>query len=285
MPRTLRQRGPDMWFHVFNRGSDRQDLFHDAADFAAFEQLVGDAVDEFAIEFHGLALMTNHFHALVHSADDVLTQSFHLIAGTYASRYNRRYERTGPLFDGRFRSCPIETDDHLLTVSRYVHRNPEAIVGPRALAAYRWSTFGAYTGSRSEPPWLTTGAVLDQFGGSRSRYRQFVEDGAECVDDVTPATLRPRGAMSDVERAVSVAAGVDVESLHRSRRGALNEARLVAILLIHERRLASSEEIAARFEMGTSSAARAASRRARALRSSEPSFRSLCERATALLAS
>ncbi len=272
-----------MWFHIYNRGADRQDLFEDDADFAAFEAMIADAVDRFGIEFHGLALMTNHFHALVHCPDDVLTESFHRIGGCYAARYNHRYERTGPLFDGRFRSVPIETDDHLLTVSRYVHRNPEAIVGSRLLTAYRWSTFGAYVGSRPEPPWLRTAFVLEQFGHDRSRYRGFVEDGPPGDDTYDPAQVDADFAVAAIEHAVAEAAGVGVDELYRSRRRVLNEPRLAAILLIHERRLASSSELASRFEMGTASAARAAARRARTLRSAQPTFRSLCDRATALL--
>lgn len=268
-----------MWFHIFNRGVDRQDLFHDDCDYRAFEELVADAVDRFGIEVHGLTLMTNHFHALVHCTDDRVSESMQRIQAIYAGRYNHRYQRTGSLFESRFKSRPIATDEHLLTVSRYVHRNPVAIVGERALAAYRWSSYGPYIGRRSTPGWLSTAMVLDQFGGDANRYQRFVEDEPSTA---VPSRTVPL-SIHHVEGAVAQAAGVDVATLHVSRRRTPNDPRLAAIWLIHDRRLASAAEIAERFGLGSPSSARAAAQRARALRVTDDRFRRLCDRATAAL--
>ena len=272
-----------MWFHIHNRGADRQDLFHDDADHLAFETLLADAVDRFGIEIHAWCQMTNHFHGLVFCPDDVLAETMHRVCGIYGGRYNARYRRTGPLFDGRYSSKPITSDEQLLQTSRYIHRNPSAIVGDRALAAYRWSTLGAYVGSRAAPVWLHTAFTLRLFHGDRDRYRTFVgEEQPLGVPDRIDGGCRVVD-LDDVECAVAEAARVPREQLHESRRSVVNQPRLAAILLMSERRIATATAIAAHFGLGTPTTARTAARRARVLRESDPSFRRLVERAAAVL--
>lgn len=269
-----------MWFHVVNRGADRQDIFHDDADHLTFESLLADAVDRFGIEIHAWCQMTNHFHGLVHCPDDVLPETFHRICSIYAGRYNRRYARTGPLFENRYKSKPVIDDSQLLQTSRYIHRNPEPIVGPRALAAYRWSSLGVYLGSRPAPDWLTTGFLLDQFANDPAKYRAFVEHGPPC-DEV--AVMFDAGAntpsIDDIVEAVAAAADVDVTALYRSRPPIANWPRLAAILLIIERRVSTAPEVAEHFAMGSATTARTAARRARVQRAADESFRQLVERA------
>ncbi len=282
MPRQPRLRGPDMWFHIFNRGADRQDLFHDDHDFIAFEGLLDESTRRFGIQIHADALMTNHYHLLTHCPKDVLSSAMHWIGTSYAGRYNRRYARTGPLFEGRFRSVPVVSDAQLLHTSRYVHKNPAAIVGDRAIAAYRWSSLGAYVGTRPTPAWLSTDAVLEQFSHDCERYRTFVD--AEIVLGELPEAIDgPRLSVVDIESAVSVVADLDAGALQRPDRGAISWPKLAAIVLTTEERAAPSAEIAARFGLPTAGAARAAARRGRALRESDPGFRRFCDRVTAVL--
>lgn len=271
-----------MWFHVFNRGVDRQDIFHDDDDFLSFESLVADAVDRFGIEVHGLVAMTNHFHALVHCTDDTLSESLHRVQSIYAGRYNHRYERTGSLFANRFKSVPIATDEHLLVVSRYIHRNPVDIVGERALTAYRWSTLAPYLGSRPTPAWLTTDAVLAYFGGDRARYGTFV-DIADEADGVAAMITGAGWTIDDVERSVATAAHVDAQALHERTSRVIPLPQLAAVVIAVDRRVATAAEIADRYEMPTASAARRAASRGRALRATNADFATLCEQATAQL--
>ena len=272
-----------MWFHVYNRGADRQDLFHDDADHLAFEALLADAVDRFGIEIHAWCQMTNHFHGLVFCPDDVLADTMHRVCGIYGGRYNQRYRRTGPLFDGRYSSKPITSDEQLLQTSRYVHRNPSAIVGDRALAAYRWSTLGAYVGSRPAPVWLHTAFTLELFGGDRAGYRAFVDEERPSEGSQGPDGIVRVVGLDDVERAVAEAAEVPRALLHESRRSVVNQPRLAAILLMSERRMATSVGIASHFGLASPTTARTSARRARVMRESDESFRRLVERAAALL--
>ena len=123
------------YFHVFNRGVDRQDIFADDRDQVLFEQLLADAVDETGIAIHAYSLMTNHFHAVIEADGDQLSDAMHRIGRTYAVCFNRTTGRTGPLCEGRFGAIPITSSEMLAVEGRYVHRNPVDIVGVRALEA------------------------------------------------------------------------------------------------------------------------------------------------------
>lgn len=279
MSRPPRATCPGTWFHVINRGADRQDLFHDDGDHLAFEQLLAESVERFDVEIHAWAQMTNHFHGLVRCDTTAMSAMLHRLCGSYAARYNHRYERTGPLFEGRFRSVQVTTDEQLLQTSRYIHRNPGSIVGSRALANYRWSSLGPYVGTRRSPTWLCTSTLLARFGEDPDAYRAFVESpqpsDAEVGEGERVGTVR----LDDVERAVARSADVDVARLRESRRSVVNQPRLAAILLMTERRLATTAEIADRYGMTSPTSVRAAARRARVLRSADPAFATLWQRA------
>jgi REP element-mobilizing transposase RayT len=279
MPRHPRIHAPGQWYHVTNRGADRQDIFHADDDRVGFELLLADTSTQFGMEVHATCLMTNHFHLLVHCADDVLSDALHRVSTIYAQRYNRKYERTGPLFEGRFHSTLITDDAQLLQASRYVHRNPVPIVGVMGLSAFRWSTYGCYLGARPTPTWLTTTTLMQLFGSDTERFRQFVERPQPSDAVGGPWSLTSPPALDDIVAAVARAADVDVDSLHRSRHAVVNVPRLVAIHLMVEQRAATAATIAQHFQMSDASTARAAARRARVQLAADAGVRRLYDRA------
>src|SRR5207247_10999310 len=106
----------------------------------------------------------------------------------YRGGYNRRHRRVGHLYQGRYKAVLVEKDSYLLELSRYVHLNPVRIMPwkgragreqLRYLLRYRWSTLGGYWGTGRKESWVSYDEVLGQVGGSRSRYRQFIEEGLE----------------------------------------------------------------------------------------------------------
>jgi len=162
MSRQQRDLETSEWFHVYNRGHDGQDIFSLDGDRSLFEALVGDAVAATSAEVHAFALMSNHFHLLVHAPDQSLSNFVHRLTSRYAAAYNQRTSRTGAVFGGRFGSVPIDTHEQLLTVARYIERNPLAFVPAAALARYRHSSFGCYLGCRPTPTWLSTSVLLHE---------------------------------------------------------------------------------------------------------------------------
>jgi putative transposase len=264
-----------------NRGADRQDIFTDDGDRLYFEALLGDTTNRFGIEIHAYCLMGNHFHLLVFCPTEVFSAAIQHLSSTYAMHYNRTYERSGPLFGGRFCSVIVNNDIQLAQVSRYVHRNPLALGPLGALVAYRWSSLGVYAGRRPGFAWLHRESILGLYNFTEDTYREFVET-AQPSDTTPESVLVPRipPRCDEIELAVSRAAGIEVTSLHVIKRAVPNHARLLAMLMMTESRSATTKELADRFGLANQTSVRSATRRARVLLASDPAFAQLHKRAT-----
>jgi REP element-mobilizing transposase RayT len=124
MTRPLRVIYPGAWYHVMNRGTARQTIFHDDSHFKLFIELMSEAVQRFGIEIHAYCLMGNHYYLLIRTPQPNLSQAVRHIDGIYTQRYNKLMQTDGPLLRGRFKSILVEKDNYLLQLSRYIHLNP-----------------------------------------------------------------------------------------------------------------------------------------------------------------
>jgi REP element-mobilizing transposase RayT len=112
------------FFHAYARGVDRMAISRDDADRTAWVALLARTVRRFALTFHAYCLMPNHFHLVVESELDDLSRGMHHLNGLYAQRFNRRHERSGHLFQGRFGIRVIESEEYLHGACAYVVENP-----------------------------------------------------------------------------------------------------------------------------------------------------------------
>ena len=96
-------------------------------------------------------LMGNHLHLLAKDCNDSLQHMMKAIGVRYVAYYNRRYQRTGPLFQGRYKSQPVTTKGYFLRVLRYIHRNPVAAGMVQDMQDYPWSSYIDYFASRKKP--------------------------------------------------------------------------------------------------------------------------------------
>jgi putative transposase len=126
MPRNPRVAQPGFAFHVLNRAVGRARLFRSKKDFAAFERVLLEARERFGTPLLAWCVMPNHWHLVLwpQKAGE-LSEFMRWLTVTHTQRWHaaHRTAGTGPLYQGRFKSFPIEEDDHLLTVVRYVERN------------------------------------------------------------------------------------------------------------------------------------------------------------------
>jgi putative transposase len=116
-----------MIFHVLNRGNAGAPLYFDDSDYEAFEKLMAETMGRFPMRILGYCLMPNHWHLVVWPENDGdLARFMQRLTTTHARRWHlyRQTVGTGHLYQGTYKSFPIEDDDHLLTVLRYVERNP-----------------------------------------------------------------------------------------------------------------------------------------------------------------
>jgi putative transposase len=124
MPRVPRSALPDGIFHVTARGNAREVIFRDGIDFADFERQLFRVRDVFAWTLHAYCLLPNHYHLIVEASRPDLSSGMQRLNGRYAQRFNERYERVGHVFQNRFKSFVIESEEHFERALAYVSANP-----------------------------------------------------------------------------------------------------------------------------------------------------------------
>ena len=124
MARTARKLSESGIYHVILRGINRQQIFYDEEDYEYFISLLErfQAVSHY--ELYAYCLMGNHIHLLLKTGDEPLDRIFRRIGASFVYWYNLKYQRVGHLFQNRFKSEPVETDQYFLTAMRYILRNP-----------------------------------------------------------------------------------------------------------------------------------------------------------------
>lgn len=237
MARTQRDFTSSDLHHVTNRGTDGIDIVGIDDDRYYFEWVLGETTRRTGLIIDAYALMSNHFHLLVDVGEcDDPSAAMQWMQSRYASWFNARTERTGPLFGSRFFSKPIDDDAQYLQTARYIHRNPIDIVGARGLVGYRWCSLGPYLGRRTPADWLH----LDRLGGMISVDRYLENVLAKQVADLFAhgpiAPLRP----VTLDRLEDVVSELDRPS---------NESRDLLAVLALDLGIAASAEIGDRLEM------------------------------------
>ncbi|HET6248683.1 MAG TPA: transposase [Tepidisphaeraceae bacterium] len=127
MPRTARQAPGQIIYHVLNRSVAGRPIFDEGPDFNAFVRVLNEAVEKFSIRLLGWCVMSNHWHLILWPREDGELSAFmRWLTTTHVRRWHqyRKSSGHGPIYQGRFKSFPVETNEYLLTLMRYVERNP-----------------------------------------------------------------------------------------------------------------------------------------------------------------
>ena len=111
-------------YHITSRGNERKKIFLEDADKIKFLEILEDYHNRFNILIHSYILMDNHYHFIVETPKGNLTKVMHGVNGCYTGYFNRKYRRSGHLFQGRYKGILVDKDAYLVQLSRYVHINP-----------------------------------------------------------------------------------------------------------------------------------------------------------------
>ena len=228
MARKRRRDVGGIVYHVLNRRVGRSRLFFKPPDYAAFEQVLAAAAERFpGVRLFAYCLMPNHWHLVLRTTHDgELSPYMQWVTTTHMRRWHahRGTAGTGPVYQGRFKSFPVQADDHLLVVCRYVERNPVRAGLAKRAERWRWSSARADgSGADGERPWLLPRARWpaeapkdwarwvnepqtpreEEEGEALRALRQSVARGAPFGDDAwarrtaerlgVESSLRPRG--------------------------------------------------------------------------------------------
>ena len=183
MARQPRLIVPDIALHIVQRGVDRQDCFSEEIDRLVYLSLLRDLSAETRCAVHAYCLMTNHVHLLLTpSTDEGPSVLMRKVGQRYVPYFNRRYGRTGTLWEGRFKSCLVESARYVLGCHRYIECNPVRAGMVTHPSGYRWSSYLVNVGLAEDallaphPEYVALG--LDGHP-SRAAYRALFDDALE----------------------------------------------------------------------------------------------------------
>jgi putative transposase len=144
---------------VLNRGNARMKIFHKPRDCPAFLKLMAQACERLPMRVLAYYLMPNHFHLVTWPLKEGdLSRWMQWLTTSHVRRYHGHYKSSGHVWQGRFKSFPVESDRHLWTVCRYVERNPLRANLVKRAEAWEWSSVG-WWGKEGRPPFLVEGPV------------------------------------------------------------------------------------------------------------------------------
>lgn len=142
MPRQLRQSTPGWPMHIVQRGNNRQDIFLDDQERYTYLSLLRESAEKHSVCIHSWVLMTNHTHLLcTPNKERSCSKLMQSLAGKYAAFFNKKHSRTGPIWEGRFRSSQILDDAYMLCTYRYIELNPVRAGLAKHPANHAWSSY------------------------------------------------------------------------------------------------------------------------------------------------
>jgi putative transposase len=180
MARTSRKEVAGGIQHVYARGNDGCAIYRDDVDRRRYLELLGDVVARFRWRCLAYCLMTNHVHLLVETPEVNLGMGMHRLHSEHVRLFNRRHERSGHLFQGRFGSVHVDSDAQLWAVASYLAMNPVEAGLCRTPEQWRWGSHAATIRPEDvqRPTWLDADRLLmllSGFGGDpRQRYGAYV---------------------------------------------------------------------------------------------------------------
>ena len=168
------------YYHIYNRGNRKQQIFLENRDCERFLEKTKEYKEKFSIKIVAYCLMPNHFHFLIQQlSDGSISKFFSNLCNSHSKYFNLKYETVGSQFQGRFKAKAIDKDEYLIHLSRYIHLNPldQFLPGEikEKLTKYPWSSLKSYI-EGSENNIASPQSILDYFSKTNptSDYEEFV---------------------------------------------------------------------------------------------------------------
>lgn len=182
--------------HVIQRGVGSGAVFLDAEDHQRFLRYLNDAARQFKVALHAYVLMTNHFHLLATPSDLTgLARMMQWIGRYYVPYFNRKYGRSGTLWQGRYKAAVIDSERYFLLCSRYIELNPVRAGMVSTAGNYLWSSYRHHVGANRDPM-ITEHALYWALGNTpfarEAAYQALIDEtlSARDVTDLTDSTLK-----------------------------------------------------------------------------------------------
>jgi putative transposase len=172
--------------HIIQRGNNRQHVFVDEQDYRHYLGWLAEAARTYRVAIHAYVLMPNHVHLLASPADaDGLARMMQWMGRRYVPYFNKKYQRNGTIWQGRFRTSVIDSEQYFMACSRYIEHNPVRAGLAARYEDYPWSSYMHHIGARSDPL-VTDHALYWSLGNTpfqrEAAYRDFLEQALTRAD-------------------------------------------------------------------------------------------------------
>lgn len=196
MPRQARIILENTPHHIVQRGHNRETVFIERQDYLYYLDTLKEWKKELNVNVYGYCLMTNHVHLILdpNAEPDNLGKLMKRLAGRQTQYVNHQENRSGSLWEGRYKSSPIETNAYLLSCLRYVERNPVKAVMVKSVSDYEWSSYSQHAGL-TENKWIDDDPVYLSLASEKAereqRYVNYVNDvGSEHENQLIQRALQ-----------------------------------------------------------------------------------------------
>jgi REP element-mobilizing transposase RayT/DNA-binding transcriptional regulator YiaG len=183
MPRQSRQLSESKIYHVMIRGNARKNIFLDEEDKNRFIEILSEKNKDRKFAIYAYCLMDNHVHFLINEGSDEIGRIMKRINISYAYYFNKKYVRTGHLFQDRFKSEGIENDAYLLSAVRYIHNNPVKAGIVKKIEEYKWSSYFIFTETKNQNNSIDKRFILEMFSDDIEKSTKLFIDYSKIQDD------------------------------------------------------------------------------------------------------
>lgn len=225
MPRSPRADEAGGLYHALNRGNLRATIFHKDGDYAAFEKILHEALQLYQVHLLAYQLMPNHYHLVLRPlVDGEMSRFMGWVGGTHTMRYHAHYHTSGMghVYQQRYKSFPVQDDDHFLVLCRYVERNALRAGLVERAEQWRWGSLWRLLQKAEPAPKLLTPWPISRLPNWTERVNEPLSDKEleairRCTQRGSPlgneawveaiarrlgleSTLRPRGRPKSIKK-------------------------------------------------------------------------------------
>ena len=164
------------FYHIINRGVERRDVFLEAEDYAYFLDLLSEMKKTYNITIHAYCLMTNHYHIVLEITQPNISQAIKFLNSFYSIYFNKKYKRSGHLWQGRFASYYLYDDAHFWIVAKYCERNPIAANMVNNISDYKYHSFFQWKHKDGYYSLLENSKIFDM---TLEEYQEYIDTQLE----------------------------------------------------------------------------------------------------------
>ncbi|MCH9770447.1 MAG: transposase [Gammaproteobacteria bacterium] len=165
---------PGAIYHIYTRGNNKKNIFHDDLDKKLMYRLLEKFSGKYNVNLYAFCLMSNHIHLLVEVSDVGIDKFMHSVCQRHSALFNKKYNQVGHLFQSRYNAILVDSENYFLKLVQYIHQNPVKAKLVSDAEQYYWSSHNIYLG-KAQLKWVHTNVVLQHFSSLRE-YKEFINN-------------------------------------------------------------------------------------------------------------